>query len=162
MGFENTSGRNVVAHYGPRELDQHYGGEYGTKNATFVAEWIFDYDDLPVEGSTNFGVTIPANARILSARFEVITAFTSTSTTTDLDVGLAFATNTDDPNGLITATVLTQTAIAVVGDVLDGDGAFVGATIGDEKGWLTVTPNVDDLLTGRARVLVEYINAGNS
>lgn len=160
MGFENTSGRNVLSHYGTRELDKKFGGVYGTKDAVKTAEWIFDYDDLPVGGTDSMSVSIPANARIVSAKFEVITAFTSTSTTTDLTVGLEQADGTAiDADGLLSATDLTQTVIADVGSLTTGTGALVGDTIGAAAGELVVAPNVDDLLTGRARVLVEYIEA---
>ena len=160
MPFENTSGRNVLAHYGPRELDKKFGGVYGTKDAVKTAEWIFDYDDLPAGGTDSMSVSIPANARIVSARFEVITAFTSTSTTTDLTVGLEQADGTAiDADGLLTAVNLDQTVIADVGSLTTGSGALVGDTIGAAAGELVVAPSVDDLLTGRARVLVEYVEA---
>lgn len=161
MGFENTSGRNVISHYGPRALDEKFGSRYGTKGAIILAEWIFDFDDLPVGGASNLQYSIPANARIVSAKFEVITAFTSTSTTTDLTIGLEQADGTDiDLDGLLTAANLDQTVIANVGSLTTGTGALVGDTIGTAAGELVVTPNVDDLLTGRGRVLVEYIEAG--
>lgn len=160
MGFENTSGRNVLSHYGRRELDEKFGSVYGTKSAVKMAEWTFDYDDLPGPGTTNLQLAIPANARIVSARFEVITAFTSTSTTTDLTVGLQQADGTEiDDDGLLAATDLTQTVIADVGSLTVGAGALVGDTIGSVAGELVVTPTVADLLTGRGRVIVEYVEA---
>lgn len=158
MGFERTTGTNVTVHYGPRDTDEKYGGTYGSKDEVKRVEWTFDYNDLPSEDTANnLEATVPANATVVSAKLEIITGFTSTSTTTDLTVGLAFASNTDDPDGLVTAANATQTTIATAGNLITGSGAFVGATIGDEAGQLTVAPTVADLLTGRARVVVEYI-----
>ena len=161
MGFENTSGRNVLSHYGRRVLDEKFGSLYGTKDAVKMAEWVFDYDDLPGPGTTNLQLAIPANARIVSAKFEVITAFTSTSTTTDLTVGLQQSDGTEiDNDGLLSATDLDQTVIANTGSLTTGSGALVGDTIGSAAGELYVAPNVDDLTAGRGRVLVEYVEAG--
>jgi hypothetical protein len=161
MGYENTSGRNVLDHYGPRTTTGKFGGVYGSKEPVKTAEWKFDYNDLPGGGVTSLETQIPANARIISAKLEIITAFTSTSTTTDLLIGLEQGDGTAiDVDGLISAAEATQTAIATAGNVIDGAGTLVGATIGAAAGELVVAPNVDDLLTGRGRVLVEYLPAG--
>ena len=161
MAFEDTSGRNVLSHYGPRSnQDRTYGGVYGTKDQTKIAEWVIDYTDRPLAESTyELATKIPANARIVTAKAEIIAGFTSTSGTTTLSVGLGFPTNTDDPDGLLAAAELSAAAVQVVGDIIDGAGAFVGATIGSEAGSLTFTSTVDDLLTGKMRVLVEYMEA---
>lgn len=158
MGYEADAVRDVNSHYGPRDVNEKYGGVYTTKDEVKKAVWTFDYDDLPVGGSTNFEQVIPANATIVSANFEVITAFTSTSTTSDLVVGCEQSDGTDiDLDGFLAATELTQATIAVVGARYVGAGALVGLTIGTAAGELYVAPTVDDLLTGKARVTVEYI-----
>jgi len=158
MGLEADAVRGVNSHYGPRSVDEKYGGTYTSKDQKKIATWIFDYDDLPTGGSTNQEVSIPANATIVSAHFEVLTAFTSTSTTSDLLIGLEQADGTDiDLDGLLTAANLTQTVIAVVGSRTVGSGALVGLTVGTAAGELYVAPSADDLLTGKARVVVEYI-----
>lgn len=158
MGYEADAVRDVNAHYGPRSTERKYGGVMTTKDDVKKATWEFDATDLPAGGSSNFEQVIPAGATIVAAYLEVITAFTSTSTTTDLDVGLEQSDGTDiDLNGLLTATELTQATIAVVGARYTGVGALVGFTIGADAGELVVTPTVDDLLTGRAKVTVEYI-----
>lgn len=162
MGFESTDGRNVTTHYGPRVTNEKFGAQYGSKDPVRTVEWTFDYDELPGGSTSNLEYSIPANARILSAKFEVITAFTSTSTTSDLLVGLEQGDGTAiDADGLLAATDLTQTVIANVGSVTTGAGALVGDTIGAAAGELVVAPSVDDLLTGKARVIVEYIVAGS-
>jgi len=118
----------------------------------------FDYNDLPNYGSNNLQHVIPANATIISAELIVDVAFTSTSTTTDLDIGLYTAAGAAiDADGLITAANATQTAIGTAGNVVTGSGALVGKTIGATAGELVVTPTVADLTAGAGRVVVKYV-----
>jgi len=106
----------------------------------------------------NLGATIPANASIVSATLEILTPFTSTSTTSDLNIGLEEGDATAiDVDGLIAAAEATQATIAVDGALIAGAGALVGFTIGAEVGQLVVLPSVDDLTAGKGRVIVEYI-----
>ena len=159
MGMELDSVvRNVNSHYGPRNTTEKYGGAVNTDGRIKRATWEFSYDDLPAGGAGNLEMSIPAGATIVSAHLEIITGFTSTSTTTDLDIGLEQADGTDiDLNGLIAAAEATQTAIATDGNYITGAGALVGASIGAAAGELVVTPTVDDLLTGVGRVHVDYL-----
>lgn len=160
MGIETAAVRGVTVHYGARSTEGKYGRTGVDNGVVKTAEWVFDYDELPDGEAHNLNVSIPANARIVSAKFEVLTAFTSTSTTSDLTVGLANSAGTAiDADGLLDATDLTQTVIANLGSLTTGTGALVGDTIGAVAGELVVAPSVDDLLTGKARVLVEYIVA---
>jgi hypothetical protein len=163
MAYENNSGLGVLNHYGPRETTKKYGGEYGTKNSVKTVEWEFTYDDLPGESTSALEYSIPANARIISAKFIVDAAWTSTSGTTDLEVGLNDKDgNAIDADGLLTAVNLADSGIedaADVGSVIDGSGALVGASIGATAGELVVAPNVDDLTAGAGRVIVEYTKA---
>lgn len=167
MAFEKNLIRNVFNHYGPRRVDQHFGGQVNNEIVK-RAVWTFDYTQLgtsigvDVVGSTqSLEYSIPANSTIISAGFQVITAWVSTSTTSDLDVGLEQADGTDiDLDGLLTAAQLTQTVLAVVGGYTVGAGALVGKTIGTAAGELIVTPTVDDFTAGKARLFVEYITAG--
>lgn len=160
MGFEADTLRGVLKHYGVRNTNQKYGGEIGDE-VIKVASWTFNYDDLPAGATNKLGLSIPAYAKILSARLEILTGFTSTSTTTDLEIGLEQADGTDiDLDGFVTAAQATQTVIATRGNFVTGTGALVGASIGAAAGELVVTPSADDLLTGKARVIVEYILEG--
>jgi len=163
MTLEDTSGRNVVSHYGERTTDMKYGGGLTKKGLVKELALTFDYDDLPTGANADLSAQLPANASIISARFEVITAFTSTSTTTDLIVGVTDAdggSNITDDNGLLLATELTQTTIQVEGAIYSGAGAMVGFTIGAEAGVVTVGSSDTDLLTGKGRVIVEYLHQG--
>ncbi len=169
MGYESMAKRSVLNYFGPRKTNQKYGGAsiQGTTGRIQVARWRFNYDDLPAGATDNLAVSIPANSTIISAKLNIITAFTSTSTTTDLTVGLEQADGTDiDLDGLITAAQATQTTIAVANSVIDGasgtPAGLIGLTIGSAAGELVVTPSVADLLTGRAELVVEYMLAAPS
>jgi len=85
MSLENSAGRNVLAHYGTRSVDESHGGSTaGEDGIERVVEYLFDYDDLPAYGATSLEHVLPAGARVTEATFDVLVAFTSTSTTTDL------------------------------------------------------------------------------
>jgi hypothetical protein len=156
MTFEIDAKRGVANHYGVRTTNQKFGGQV-CDEVIKTAAWTFSYNDLPAGGTSKLHCVIPANAKILDAYLEIITAFTSTSTTTDLTIGLEQADGTDiDLDGLVTAANATQTTIASVGLIV-GTGALVGATIGTAAGELVVTPSVADLLTGEARLVVQYL-----
>lgn len=163
MGFESDSKRGVQNHFGARKTNLKFGGaSLEGKGRAYVARWRFNYDDLPAGATSNLGVSIPANSTILSAKLNIITAFTSSSTTTDLTIGLEQANGTDiDLDGLITAAQATQTTIAVANSVIDGasgtPAALINATIGSAAGELVVTPSVADLTAGRAELVVEYL-----
>jgi hypothetical protein len=157
MGFELDSKRNVANYYGVRTTNGKLGAEV-CDDLVKWAIWDFDYNDLPNYGATTIQHFIPANATIVSAELIVDVAFTSTSTTTDLDIGLYTAAGAAiDADGLITAANATQTAIGTAGNLVTGSGALVGKTIGATAGELVVTPTVADLLTGAGRVVVKYV-----
>jgi hypothetical protein len=159
MGFELDSKRGVANSYGVRTTNGKFGGQQSTKNGIVKsAVWDFDYNDLPNYGSNGLQFVIPASATIVSAKLYVDVAFTSTSATTDLNIGLYTGAGVAiDADGLIAAAEATQTAIGTAGNVVTGAGALVGKTIGTTAGELVVAPSVDDLLTGAGRIVVEYI-----
>ena len=163
MGFETAAVRGVEVHYGVRDTENSLGGELSTKGANKELVLTFDFDDLPSGSNAGLAAQLPANCSILSARLEVLTGFTSTSTTTDLLIGVTDAdggSNITDADGLIAAAEATQTAIATAGNIVTGAGAMVGTTIGAEAGVVTVAPSVDDLTAGKGRVVVEYVLKG--
>jgi hypothetical protein len=156
MTFEIDAKRGVANHYGVRTTNQKFGGQV-CDEVIKTAVWTFSYNDLPAGGTSKLQYSIPALAKILSARLEILTAFTSTSTTTDLLVGLEQADGTDiDLDGLLTAANATQTTIGAVG-IITGSGALVGASIGAAAGEVIVTASDVDLLTGKARLVVQYL-----
>jgi len=158
MTIELAPKRGVANHYGVRTTSNKYGGQENSVGVVKSAEWTVTYNDLPLALNSNLPMVIPALATIVSAKMIVDVAFTSTSTTTDLNVGLEQKDGTDiDPDGLIAAAEATQTAIGTAGNVVTGAGALIGKTIGADAGQLMIIPSVDDLLTGSARVIVEYV-----
>ena len=158
MGYESNTGLGVVNHYGPRETDGSKGAQSQSVGLVKQAVWDFTYDNLPTYGSTGLEFAIPANARIVSAKLIIDTAFTSTSTATDLVVGLYTSAGVAiDADGLVSASEATQTTIGVDNSVITGAGALIGKGVGATAGELVVAPTTDDLLTGAGRVVVEYI-----
>lgn len=159
-GFENSAGLGVLNYYGPRDIEQKFGGR--TDDDLYkVAAWTFSYDDLPAGATNKLGMSIPAYSKIISAHLEILEGFTSSSTTTDLAIGLEQANGTDIAlDGLVTAAQATETVIATRGNFVVGAGALVGASIGANAGELVVTPTVADLTAGKARVVVKYLPEG--
>jgi hypothetical protein len=158
MSIAIDAKRGVAVNYGTRETTGQYGAAVNSSDTIRKAQWDFAYNTLPDNGANNLQFVIPANSTIVSARLIIDEAFTSTSTTTDLTIGLQTSGGTEiDNDGLVTAANATQTTIAVANAIITGSGALVGVGIGATAGELVVTPTVDDLLTGKARVIVEYI-----
>lgn len=161
MAFEKHVKRGVMQNFGPRKTNLRFGGD-NEANLIRRAQWVFKYNDLPVPGTSAFEMVVPAGSTILSAQMRILQAFTSTSTTTDLLVGLQDSVGNEiDNDGLITAAHATQTAIALVGSMIDGGtgtpGALVGKSIGGTNGELVVAPTANDLTAGRAIVYIEYM-----
>jgi len=158
MTIEMAPIRGVANHYGTRTTRNKYGGQESTKMGVVKsAEWHFTYDDLPAALDSNLPQVIPANASIVSATLYIDEAFTSTSGTTDLTVGLEQKDGTDiDVDGLITAVNAESALIDANGDVVNGTGALVGKGIGANPGQLIVDKSVDDLTAGKARCVVEF------
>jgi hypothetical protein len=158
MSFELDNKRSVFNHYGPRTTTGRFGAEVCDELVKW-AVWDFTYANLPTYGASNMQLSIPANATIVSARLLVDTAFTSTSTTTDLTVGLYTSAGNviSAADGLITAANASQTTIAVENSLITGSGGLIGLGIGASAGELVVASSAADLLTGAGRVIVEYI-----
>ena len=158
MGIELDAKRGVANSYGVRTTTGTYGAEVNSDSLIRKAIWDFTYNTLPTPSTSKLQFVIPANSTIVSAKLVIDTAFTSTSTTTDLLVGLQTAAGVEiDNDGLLTAANATQTTIAVENSIITGTGALVGTTIGAAAGELVVTGSSTDLLTGAGRVIVEYI-----
>ena len=162
MTLDVQAVRSVSKQFGPRQTDMKYGGRVDEDSLFHTAVWDFNYDSLPAAGTNNQQHVIPANSVIVEAYLRIITAFTSTSTTTDLTVGLEQADGTDiDLDGLITAAQATQTTIAVAPSLIKGSSgtpaALINVGIGSAAGELIVTPSAADLTAGRAQVIVTYL-----
>jgi hypothetical protein len=158
MGIEIDARRGVANSYGVRNTTGQFGAQQNSSGVIKSAIWDFTFNTLPAAGANNLQQVIPAGATVVSARLVVDTPFASTSTTTDLTVGLRTSANAEiDDDGLITAANATQTTIAVDGGVVTGTGALVGKSIGAAAGELVVLGTDTDLTAGAGRVIVEYI-----
>jgi hypothetical protein len=160
MSLEKGLLRGVMKQYGVRTTDMKYGARIDD-DLIKTAVWEFDYNDLPTYGTTNLEHVIPAGSSIIDCRFRIITAFASTSTTTDIDIGLYTSAGVAiDADGLVTVAEATQATIAVAGAVITGAGALIGKlTHASSDGELVVTPNVNDLTAGRGQVILRYVTA---
>ena len=157
MGYEIDAKRGVANHYGVRTTDSSFGGQLKADGLVKKAVWSFDYDNLPAPGTNNMQYVIPANATIVSAKLYVDVAWASTSTTTDLTVGLQQSDGTEvDNDGLVSATEANQTDLAVANKEITGAGALVGLSVGGADCEVVVAPTVDDLTAGSATLVVEY------
>jgi hypothetical protein len=167
MTLEAKTGTGVLASYGPRSTSGVFGAEMNHDTIVKKVMWDFTYDNLPDGGSDQLGLSyvIPANSTIISAKLIIDTAFASTSTTTDLVVGLYRATDGStaiDADGLITAAQATQTTIAVAGAVIDGASGTPAALVGKVSdatydAVVVVAGTATDLTAGAARLVVEYV-----
>jgi len=154
MGIETSAVRGVTVHYGPRVTTGKYGRYGNDTGLTKTAEWTFDYDDLPVAGEDTMGVSIPAYAKITSARLEVLTAFAGGTT---YNIGLYTAAGVAiDADGIDAAVALA--VMDARGDVVVCDGALVGGvlSVGATAGKLTVAAT-GTYTAGKARLVVEYV-----
>lgn len=208
MGFEaqnasngNITGNTVTAvqtHYGPRKTDKSFGMEHMGRGEVRMLSYVLDLDDVisgaPATSNVlisaathNMNASIPAYAKVLSARVEVIEAISTTggsaASSASITVGLEQADGTDiDLDGLLDATDGALTiasndiaqprgsyrqggSAALVPDY--GTAATPGETvsIGANAGELYALLAIDDVtgmtdIAGKIRILVEYLPEG--
>lgn len=147
--------RRAATHYGRRVEEGANVSVYHVDGNVFRQETTFKFDQLPVATEDQLHQAIPAGARVLSAVLKTHVDFTAT-TAVSLNIGLQERDGTEiDNDGLFAAEALPS-----AGDFDDGAGALVGAGTGlAADGVIVVVPNVDDLLTGEATLVVEYEKA---
>jgi hypothetical protein len=150
MGYEKQDIRGVVNYYGPRlNKGESFGGKGTSKGDTKEAFWTFDSNNFPAAGENGIQLEIPEGSLIKGARLEVLETFVGG---TSLIVGFAEADGTAiDADGVLETTL---TAALVAGADLAGDGALIGARLG-ETGELVVAPT-GTFTAGKARLVLEY------
>lgn len=180
----------VRNHYGPRKVDSHFGGEVTTSGLEKTKSYTFDLADIIAGAPTTSNVLvnpatgemeslIPAYSKVVSAKVEVIGAITTlggtAATAASLQVGLdKYSDGTAiDADGLIDATdgALTITANDIVeprGSVLVGSNAALvpNVSIGADDAQVYAVLVIDNItamtsITGKVRVLVEYVDEGS-
>lgn len=188
MSFENTSGLGVRNHYGPRKINERFGGEVSTSGLTKEVQAVIDLADVITgapttsnalmnpAGDTEMELIIPAYAKILSARIEVVEALSTTggtaATAASLQLGLdKYSDGTAiDADGLIDATdgALTIASFDIAeprGTVLVGSNAALvpNVDIGAAAGQLYAALVIDNItnmtaVAGKVRIVVEYLD----
>lgn len=152
MGTEWTNEDGLVVQFGTRDAEDDRAGV--TRTAGETKEYIVDftYDNLPVASTDGSYATIPANSLILSSRLFVTELFAGG---TSYAIGMEERDGTDiDADGLDAEILLA--AIDADGDIVIGDGALVGATIGAEAGMPLIVAT-DTFTAGAARLIIEYV-----
>jgi len=164
----DTAG-SVAVSYGPRNVDQHFGGEAADDIIKYAA-WTFSYDNLPADGYDGLAKFIPAGSIILEAYFQVITAFTG-GTSYDIDfvdsAGTAIGTGSDK---LWDALLLTEIDSSAVGTAIkssthtgtNSGNVLAGFAAGAESklasaGQLKVAAT-GTFTAGKARIVVQYLS----
>lgn len=122
MGFENSAGLGNRNHYGPRKVNERFGGQTSTSGSIKQVEALINLADVisGAPGTSNALMNpagggelehvIPAYAKILSAKAEVVTAIATTggsaAASASLTLGLdKYSDGTAiDADGLIDAT----------------------------------------------------------
>lgn len=159
--WENDDG--LVIGFGTRDVEGKRGGNVRTSGEKEQLVVEFSYDDLPEGGNLvdadGSYVRIPENSLILDAYFEVLEAFADG---TSYDIGLDEPDGTAiDADGLWDSLDLSD--INSVGDrsVASDHGGTNSGTLCNsaisEPGVLVVTES-GSFTSGRARVVIEYIN----
>ncbi|AAM28403.1 hypothetical protein [Vibrio phage VpV262] len=147
--------RRAATHYGRRVEEGANISVYHVDGNVFRQETTFKFDQLPTATLDQLHQAIPAGSRVLSATLKTHVDFTAT-TAVSLNIGLQERDGTEvDNDGLFAALALPS-----ANDFDDGAGALVGAGTGlTVDAVVVVVPNVDDLLTGEATLVVEYEKA---
>lgn len=191
MGFESNwvnSSDVIRNHYGPRKVDSTFGGEVTTSGLEKIKSYTVDLAEIVTGAPATTNVllnpatgemeaVIPAYAKVLSCRVEVVEAITTTggsaAASAAITVGLdKYSDGTViDADGLMDATdgALTIASNDIAeprGSVLVGVAALVpNVSVGADTAQVYAALAVDDItgmtaLAGKIRILVEYIDEG--
>ena len=145
------NGRRAATHYGTREIEDVIGTGYSADQGKEVLEYNFSFDDLPVEGQDAAILQLPANAVLVAASIDVVTAMTGTSGT--LTLGLKQPDGTViDVDGI---DVAVAQAVLLANARIIADGALIGKTIGANAGQLVVTTG-GTVTAGKFLVRLEF------
>ena len=146
--------RRAAGHYGRRIEEGAAVSEHNNNQGVRTQVTTFKHNQLPVATLDELHQRLPIGARIISAVLKVTEAFTATTATT-MNFGLYQPDGTViDADGIDAAVALTALD---ANDIIDCDGALVGAAVGLlVAGQVVVAPDVDDLLTGEMTITVQY------
>lgn len=159
MSKELDATRGVLVHYGPRVTEGKYGSVHSMPGAVKQAEYVFDFDDLPADQTSNIAVQFPAYSKILNGYVEVLEAATTGGDRTSITVG----TTIGDATGLDFSLALTTlTAARGVSDAVVIDPPL---DVGTSAAEMVVTlagagGTTGDVTAGKFRIVVEYLPEG--
>lgn len=162
MGTLYVNADGLAQNYGTRAAEDTIPGSPSTYGSTSELILDFDYSTVANIGAvTTRGdiPSIPAGAIILSAHLQVTADFTGA--TTGMNVGLEKADGSTaiDLDGFIVGSAIGVNANLVAGANVVGDGALIGATVGDVAGYITVVEHGGGAFTaGAGRLVVRYVD----
>lgn len=156
MAFEDSSGLNVNAFYGPRTTLEGLGGHVKTEGA--LKQMVIEFSGTNINdagGRMDSIVTLPANALVVRAFLDVETAAALGGTTPTILIG---TNGSEVTNGFVVTEAqgeaagtydLTATLTGTWAAGLQTDTA-VSVTLGGSS------PTITD--AGRFNVIIEYVN----
>jgi hypothetical protein len=160
-----TNADGLTIKFGTSEADVGRAGEYETSGGVRVLEFALDLVDVTsaTAGATviDYNATLPKGARIEQVQVITTTAVTGTNAALNLGLVRSDMTTELDYDGLGKAAVLTQTAMADVGNTLtyvDGTtnaGALVGTVLA-YNGTLVADYDTAAFEAGRISVRINY------
>lgn len=152
MAYENTSGRNVVSHYGPRELNGTFGGPKKTEGTLKEIEYIYSYDDVP-SASDDLAYTYPAYAKIVEVVTEVLEDVTLSGDRTGFTVQHVIGsadTGADAASALTRGTTIVDSTLSYTS---------IGSSDAKLATTLTATGGTTGSLSGgKFRTIVKYVD----
>jgi hypothetical protein len=164
MSYENTSGRGVLAHYGPRTVNENYGailnaGGRRKQLIQTITNSVFPV--LPATDAGGLNAFIPAGCTIVEAYFKVDTAFTGSSGVFDIGLELQDGTEVDD-DGLYDGLLLADIDSSLGVTLLSSQATVVGASLGAQttaNTYLKVAIASGAFTAGAATITVDYIQS---
>jgi len=153
-----TINNGLAANYGPRD-----GKDAITRHKKDYLRHIevsIDFQNLPVNPQDIAGLMqeIPSESIITRCHLVSLTAWTSTSGTTTLNVGLRKRDGTTiSAAGLFSATTV---ASLTANKVTTSSGTLINNTVGLDDAYPVITPSAADLTAGTGKLIIEYLAKG--
>ena len=162
MAHENTAGRGVLAHYGPRTTKHEYGAYLNSggrrKSIVHTVSWE-DFPVLPSANKAGLDVFIPIGATIIEAYFQVTTAFAGSSGTIDIGLEEQDGTEVDDDglfNGILQVDIDGTRGFTLLASQATVVGAILGEQL-DVEAYLKMVVASGSFTAGQATVTVDYL-----
>jgi len=160
MAFEDSAGINVRNHYGPRVINNKFGGELPGDGAVRQVEYVFDYSQLPENGSGEMELLLPDNSTLVDVYFVALEPFIGG---TSYDIDLVEKDGT--PIGVGSDKIfdaLLQSEIDTEGET-NLSSTHTGTNSGNALG-IAISPSsqlqvsaTGAFTTGKARIVIDYL-----